>query len=185
MLKVEWAESQAWMNTAAELYKPAREILDGDRADPLRRYPVENDLNVAHVCAVYAFEILFKVLVQLSSKEPKAKHEPGVAWNAISEKYRLEIKRIALDHGWPRVGDFLYFLDNELCHRDRKYWMKEPDGGQKRMNVRLSGPGRIDALSVLHEKVSDFTLDLIESDSGAFEMWNVGNDVPNPHRARN
>ena len=54
-----------------------------------------NELNVAAVCAGYAFELLFKVLVKAGRDElPKAEHEPSVAYEHLTREDKVEIDRI-------------------------------------------------------------------------------------------
>ena len=60
MLKLDWGDAQIWMDTAEMLYLRNVENLRGSL--PRAGYPGTNELNVANVCARYAFELIFKVL---------------------------------------------------------------------------------------------------------------------------
>ena len=64
MLKLDWGDAQVWMDTAKVLYMRNA----GSPEDALRKragYPHGNELNVAAVCAGYAFELIYKVLVKV------------------------------------------------------------------------------------------------------------------------
>ena len=166
MNKLAWGDAQVWMDTSVRLHNNAGEI-DG------ARYPKENELNVAYVCAGYAFELVFKILVELSGSIPAPKHEPSVAFGKMAGKYRTEVKRIVINHGWKDIGPFLYHLDNNLCHKDRKYWMRPPRGGPASGSFQLGGIRGIISLSQLHGALSNFILEAIESDSDVHEVWSV------------
>ena len=179
MLKLDWGESQVWMKTAVDLYNKKHAMLDEHAQTIRHRYPKENELNVAYVCAGFAFELIFKVLVQLSGKAPKAKHEPSIAWNDICGKYCIEVRNIVTRNSWDDVDSFLQYLDEHLCHKDRKYWMRPPKGGKASGAFSLGGRRGINALSQLHEEISNFVLDAIDRDHNVHELWDVRNDVPN------
>lgn len=166
MNKLAWGDAQVWMDASVRIYNNARK-------EKSARYPKENELNVAYVCAGYAFELIFKILVGLSGTIPKAKHEPSVAFGKMATKYRIEVKRIVIKHGWKDIGPFLDHLDNNLCHKDRKYWMQPPQGGPAKASFQLGGKRGINALSQLHEALSNFALDAIENDSDVHEVWSV------------
>ena len=166
MNKLAWGDAQVWMDESVRLYNNA-----GDEKDA--RYPKENELNVAYVCAGYAFELVFKILVDLSGTIPTAKHEPSVAFGKMAAKYRTEVKRIVTKHGWRDIGSFLDHVDNNLCHKDRKYWMRPPQGGPAKASFQLGGIRGINALSQLHGALSNFVLEAIESDSDVHEVWLV------------
>ena len=95
-------------------------------------YPWGNELNVAAVCAGYAFELIFKVMVRVRGGQPEPKHEPSEAYRKLAELAPgdcTEVKRIITSHGWKDASEFLTYLDEHLCDKDRKYWMKPPKGG--------------------------------------------------------
>ena len=174
MLKLDWGDSQVWMTIAVELHNNEPTTLGSHRTPSPYRYPKENELNVACVCAGYAFELLFKSLVRLSGKLPKPKHEPSIAYSDISEKYRVQIIRVARRHGWNDINDLLTFLDESLCHVDRKYWGRSSKGGEARVTFHIGGPRSLSALCQLHEELSDVALDAINNDHYAEEIWTVG-----------
>ena len=83
-------------------------------------------------CAGYAFELIFKVMVRVRGGQPEPKHEPSEAYRKLAELAPgdcTEVKRIITSHGWKDASEFLTYLDEHLCDKDRKYWMKPPKGG--------------------------------------------------------
>ena len=170
MLKLDWGDSQAWMTVAVELHNNQHSRL----GQLPRRCPKENELNVACVCAGYAFEFIFKVLVKLVGKDPIPTHKPSEAYKNIPQKYCVEVKRIVLDHDWEDVDSFLELLDADLCHKDKKYWGRPPSGGIAQATFYLAGKRSINALYKLHVELSDFVLDAINNnDLGVEEVWPV------------
>ena len=130
MLKLDWGDAQIRMGMAEMLY--LRNV--GNPEEYPHRptgYPRMNELNVAAVCAGYAFELLFKVLVKAGRDElPKAEHEPSKAYGDLTPKDKVEIDRIIVEHEWNDPADLLAFLDKDLCDKNRKYWMRLPRGGE-------------------------------------------------------
>ena len=166
MNKLSWGDAQVWMEMSVRLYNNARDTKGA-------RYPKENELNVAYVCAGYAFELIFKILVHLSGTIPAPKHEPSAAFGKMAVRYRTEVKRIVTNHGWKDIRSFLDHLDNNLCHKDRKYWMRSSRGGPASGSFQLSGIREINALRQLHATLSNFVLESIEKDSDVHEVWSV------------
>lgn len=179
MLKLDWGESQVWMVIAAETHNKEHREQDSLGNSVRHRYPKENELNVAYVCAGFAFEIIFKVLVKLSGKAPKPKHEPSIAWKDICEKYCTDVERLIVSHGWTDITVFLQFLDQHLCNKDRKYWMRSPSGGPAAGTFSIGGPRGINALWQLHEELSNYVLAKINADHNVHEIWEVRGDIPN------
>lgn len=109
-------DSEVWMELAATLHS---------RGFPLRTAEQMHALNVANVCAGYAFELVFKALSQIATaKQPAGKHQPRVAFGAIlreAPSRAAEIDRVIVEAGWSRC-ELLEHLDL-LCNIDRKYWM--------------------------------------------------------------
>ena len=136
-------------------------------AEALRKpagYPHTNELNVAAVCAGYAFELIYKVLVKVGGKEPKATHLPSDAHKKLAEQDRIEVERIINSHGWKDKDEFLTYLNEQLCDKDRKYWMISPKGeGPARGEFHFGGRKGIDALKRLHEDISTFTMKRINA----------------------
>ena len=170
MLKCDWGDAKVWMDTAEKLY--LRNVGDSKEFSDIRMsgYPHGNELNVAAVCAGYAFELIFKVLVKASGKQPKARHEPSVAYKNLAEQDRVEVDRIIVNHGWNDSRELLSYLDERLCHRDRKYWMRTPSGGNARAVFSFGERIGIDALKRLHRELSELAIRRI-NDQEVYEMW--------------
>lgn len=170
MLKLDWGDAQIWMDTAEILY--LRNVGDSKELSDIRMsgYPHGNELNVAAVCAGYAFELIFKVLVKAGGNQPKARHEPSVAYKHLTEKDRIEVDRIIVSHGWNDSRELLSYLDEKLCHRDRKYWMRTPSGGDARVVFSFGGRKGMDALKRLHQELSELAIRRI-SDQQVYEIW--------------
>ncbi len=166
MLKTRWGDAQVWMRTAADFY--------GRNEDAFQRgpsgYPRTSELNVAAVCAGYAFELVYKVLVEASGGESTAVHRPSAAHNKLGENDRVEVERIVSEHGWS-IRDFLCYLDEKLCHGDRKYWMKpaKPAKGAAPVRFHIGGRYGLDELGKLHAQLSDLAMRRINETR--HEVW--------------
>ena len=121
-------------------------------------YPQTNELNVASVCASYAFELIYKVLVEVSGQLPRGVHSPSVAHERLGNQDRKEVERIINTHGWD-VCEFLDYLD-KLAHGNRKYWMRPrpPKTGPASGSVHIGGPSGFDELEKLHEELSSLAM---------------------------
>ncbi len=175
MLKLEWGDAQVWMNVAEDLYlRNAKNPKDFLRSRG--GFPKTNEMNVAAVCAGYAFELIFKVLVRAAGGKPNPKHAPRDAYNKLSGlgtgDVRAEVDRIVADHGWDEPDHFLEYLD-DLSHLDRKYWMRPKKHAEKRGTTVISVGGRkgFDALKKTHKDLSRFAMKRIESNSDIYESW--------------
>ncbi|MDE0332839.1 MAG: hypothetical protein OXL41_13330 [Nitrospinae bacterium] len=169
MLKLDWGDAQVWMDTAEILYLRNAENPRGSlpRAD----YPGTNELNVANVCAGYAFELLFKVLVRAGGMQPEPVHEPSAAYEHLKQEDKDAVDRIILKHRWNDSGEFLTYLDKVLCDRDRKYWGRTPKGGNAKTVFSFGEQKCMDALKRLHKELSDFAIKRIEDNPDVYEDW--------------
>ena len=180
MLKLDWGDAQVWMDVATTLYMrnmPNPEVLPrGTTA-----YPRVNELNVAAVCAGYAFELIYKVLVRVGGRQHEGLHEPSRAHEKLAPRERTEVERIVTSHGWKDASELLAHLDEHLCDKDRKYWMRPPPPKVgTAQGVFHFGGGRkgIDALKRLHKDLSALALKGInERQDGPEEVWS-GTDLP-------
>ena len=155
-LKLGWGDAQVWMDTATDLYmRNLKESLAGEQL----RYTQLSEMNVACVCAGYAFEILYKVLVQVGWGTPEASHKPSNAHRVLVEQDREEVEQILAQHGWSDPGEFLTFLDEDFCSGSRKYWMQKPDyTGTQRGRFPEVGRKVMTDLQRLHRQLSEFAL---------------------------
>ena len=169
MLKVDWGDAQVWMDTAETLY--VRNARNPGEFLPRAGYPHTNELNVANVCAGYAFELIFKVLVRAGDNEPESVHKPSIAYERLTPEDRIVVDRIIASHGWNDSIEFLAYLDEYLCHGDRKYWMRPPKGGNAKVVFNSGGRKSMDALKKLHKELSDFAIKRIEENPKDHEIW--------------
>ena len=109
-------DSQVWMKTAIERDKASGRGQSGVKADM-------NELNVAHVCAGLAFELVLKALAKSEGRPVKAKHEALKNFGALSKKSQESVSQIVKTHTSNTVEGFLEYLDERMCHPDRKYSM--------------------------------------------------------------
>ena len=153
MLKLYWGDAKAWIGVAKKLYTPNVES-SLERAG----YPHTNELNVAGVCAGYAFELIYKVLVEVSGQIPRGVHWPRVAHEKLDKQDRKEVEWIINNHGWD-VSEFLDYLDT-LCHGNRKYWMRPrpPETGLAKGSFRIGGRSSFDELEKLHTDLSSLAM---------------------------
>ena len=159
-LKLGWGDAQVWMDTATHLYM--RNVENGLLQERLK-YPQLSELNVACVCAGYAFEILYKILVQVGWGTPEPKHPPRLAHQKLIQKDQDEVERILAKHGWPDPDEFLTFLDEDFCNPSRKYWMQNKDyTGTQHGGFPEGGRKVMVALQGLHRELSEWALRRIE-----------------------
>ena len=169
MLKVEWGDAQIWMDTAEMLY--LRNVENPHGFLPRASYPGTNELNVAAVCAGYAFELIFKVLVKAGHNQPEPVHEPSAAYERLTPEDKVVVDEIIVNHGWNNPDELLDYLDEELCDRDRKYWGRSPKGGNSQVVFSFGGRKGMDAFKRLHQDLSDFAIKRIEENPEVYEDW--------------
>ena len=169
MLKAYLGDSKVWMELANELY--LRNVPDVETAfHGLRGFPGLNEVNVAAVCAGYAFELLFKTLLRAEQGEPDPVHPASLTYGRLDSGVQAEVGAIAARHGWARIEEFMDFLDKDLCSPARKYWMRPVKGGPARGRFILSGRARIDALWRLHSDLANLARRRI-SEGPVAEDW--------------
>ena len=153
MLKLYWGDAKVWMGVAKHLYTSNVESLH-ERAG----YPHINELNVASVCAGYAFELIYKVLVEVSGQLPEGVHWPRVAHGRLAKQDRKEVESIINNHGWD-VSEFLCYLDT-LCDGNRKYWMRprSPKTGPAKGGFNIGGRIGFDELGKLHTDLASLAM---------------------------
>ena len=169
MLKLDWGDAQIWMETAEMLYQ--RNVENPGKFSLRAGYPRMNELNVATVCAGYAFELIFKVLARVGHNQPEPVHEPSAAYERLTQEDRDAVDRIIASQGWNDPVEFLAYLDEYLCHRDRKYWMRPKSGGNVQGMFHFGGRKGMDALKRLHKELSDFAIKRIEENPQVHEDW--------------
>ena len=142
-------DSQVWMTTAMEL----------DRRSGRGRGHVATDnseLNVAHVCTGLAFELALKALATSEGRPIAMKHEAEKGYRNLGKQSRATLKRFVKEaENLPRaIEDLLAYLDERMCHPDRKYWMVGKAGTMSGIGFTQNLPGLvIPDLAVLHAKI--------------------------------
>ena len=170
MLKTDLGDALIWMETAEKLYLrnvPDPKIFPSKPAG----YPHINELNVAAVSAGYAFELALKVLVKAGGRKPKPKHEASIAYQQLKPKDKEDVARIISKHDWDDPDEFLTYLDQHLCHRDRKYWMTPPAGGTSRGVFSFGGRTGMDARGKVHKELSALAMKRTEANQQTYEDW--------------
>lgn len=158
------------MKTAEMLY--LRNVLDPQKfPSKPAGYPHMNELNVASVCAGYAFEFVFKVLVEAGGGNPESKHDASTAYQKLALKDKKDVDRIIAKHGWNDPDEFLTYLDEHLCHRDRKYWMTPPKGGTSWGVFGIGGRKGMDALRKVHKELAALAMKRINANQHTYEDW--------------
>ena len=170
MLKTNLGDALIWMETAERLY--LRNVPDPKKfPSKPAGYPHINELNVAAVGAGYAFELVLKVLVEAGGEKPKPKHDASIAYQQLIPEDREDVDRIIAKHGWDDPDKFLAYLDEHLCHRDRKYWMTPPKGGTSRGVFGIGGRKGMDALRKVHKELSALAIKRINGSQLTWEEW--------------
>ncbi len=82
-----------------------------------------NELNVAHVCTGLAFELALKALAKSEERPITKKHEAEKNYRNLGTKSQARIKKFVEENTPNTIDNLLKYLDEEMCHPDRKYWM--------------------------------------------------------------
>ena len=158
-------DSQVWMATA----------LAKDERSGLERNDFEIDhheLNVAHVCVGFAFELALKALAKSEGRTTTKKHEATKNYRSLGSQSQTRIKRFVKDITSYSIDDFLRYLDEYMCHPDRKYWMVGKTGQAGAVGF-LTGDKNlmIPKLAAVHGKIVDM------AGENTFEDWRLGTYV--------
>ena len=115
-----YGDSAAWMRAAL------REDAESGREKGKSGRDIDHHrLNVGLVSAGIAIELMYKVILVADRVEFKATHDIRTL-HGLLEARKGRVEGILLEEGWPTVEAFLDFMDNDLRHADRKYWMSKP-----------------------------------------------------------
>lgn len=125
-----YGDSFAWMRVAL------REDGDSGRVSVSSGGEIDHHrLNVSLVSAGIAIELMYKVLLIAERVDTRVDNKPTYVIDKLHdslETRRDQVECIILDEGWRSVRSFLDFMDNELKHSDRKYWMSNPPNRKER-----------------------------------------------------
>jgi len=107
-------DSRVWMETAVRLDRVSgRGRGDGDDV---------HAANVAHVCTGLAFELVLKALAVTEGLRIKPTHSVSFVYGQMRKETQEEIAALIRERG-SDAKEVLEYLDERMCHPDRKYWM--------------------------------------------------------------
>ena len=139
-------DSSVWMRMAVELDRVSGRGRDG--GDDVHA------ANVAHVCTGLAFELVLKALAVTEGLRIEPTHSVGVVYGRLPTETQAEIAALIHERGSdPQY--VLDYLDESMCHPDRKYWMVNPQqqGGPVGFVQNIRGLV-IPDLAVLHQGIA-------------------------------
>ena len=136
-----------WMKTAVEK----------DQGSGRGQQDVEtdtNELNVAHVCTGLAFELALKALAISEGRPITKKHEAEKNFRNLGKKSQTRIKQFVETNTPQTIERLLEYLDERMCHPDRKYWMVGRRGEHRAVGFVHSVPGLvIPDLATVHAEI--------------------------------
>ena len=162
-------DSQVWANTAVMLNehgrsKPGEGKVNADL----------NQLNVAHVSMGLAFELVLKALAVSEGRRLSGKHEALANYLALSPSSQDRVAQAIKDHtGLEAEGSmgYLEYLDERMCHPDRKYSMVDKRGSGHRIgfiNPNANTTLSIPVAAKIHGQIADMVRE------NAFQNWQRG-----------
>ena len=114
------SEAKVWMDTAMYLdfksNRPQNNIHNTD----------DSKLNVAHVCTGLAFELAYKSLLAAEFIPLKKTHSIQKLHEMLKKETRGIVEGYINKKGWKDSTHFLTYLNTNMAHPDRKYWMENP-----------------------------------------------------------
>ena len=160
-------DSQVWMATAVELDRRSGRGRRHGNID-------SNELNVAHVCAGLAFELALKALATSERRPIVKKHEAEKNYRNLGKQSRTTLKKFVEENeNLPnKMEDLLEYLDERMCHPDRKYWMVGKTGLMGGIGFVQNITGLIiPDLAILHAKIVNMAGEKV------FVDWQEGTPV--------
>ena len=165
-------DSQVWANTALMLNERGRSKPDEGIVNENL-----NQLNVAHVSMGMAFELVLKALAVSEGRRFSGKHEALVNYGALSQSSRNKVAQAIKDHsGMEAEGPmgYLEYLDERMCHPDRKYSMVDKRGSGPFIgfiNPNATSSLNIPIAAKIHGEIADMV------GQNAFRDWQRGQRV--------
>ena len=152
--------SQVWMRTAIHVFgeRPNRQV------DELEAY----ELNVADVCAAYAFELVLKALAMSEGQAFRPSHAFESNYLAVSKRSQARMAEIVIRHTPYTINEFIQEMDKRVSDPDRKYWMVGPRGEQRPVGLGLAV---IPGFAEVHRELVDSV------GFNAFANWQSGMHV--------
>ena len=158
-------DSQVWMSTAIEK----------DRRSGRERKDVaidHHELNVAHVCVGFAFELVLKALAKSEGRPATGRHEATINYRSIGTQYQARIKKCVERVTSCYIDVFLGYLDERMCHPDRKYWMVGKKGEMAGVGFVIGIVGLIiPTIAVVHGEIVDMV------GENTYQDWQPGTHV--------
>ena len=155
-------DSQVWMQTA----------IDKDKASQRANNHLDTDvheLNVAHVCAGLAFELVLKALAKSEGRQIVTKHEATKCYRALSKQSQEHIATIIQNRTALTFQQFLRYLDDRMCHPDRRYWMVGRKGEARAVGFAVNLKGLVvPDLANVHADIAELV------GANTFEDWQPG-----------
>ena len=150
-----YGDSFAWMRVAL---REDRE--SGRERENSGGFTDHHRLNVALVSAGIAIELIYKVILIADRVDTRVDNKPThdiAKLHGLLESRKDQVESILLGEGWRSVDSFLDFMDNELKHADRKYWMSSPPNLKERRGVGFViaiGLMTVPSLARVHRKLA-------------------------------
>ena len=114
-----------------------------------------NQLNIAHTCLGFAFELAYKSLLALDAGTFPKEHKLEVCHRKLDAQTRSQLEDWIKDIGWTSAQEFLQFADKNLTNPHRKYWYEPPKGenSQQKGFTLISRPHEIPNLTDIVRKM--------------------------------
>ena len=131
-----------------------------------------HELNVAHVSAGLAFELALKALAKSEGRSTTTKHETTKNYRSLGSGTQMTIKKYVEERIAIPVERFLDYLDEYMCHPDRKYWMVGKKGELRGVGF-VHGRDQliIPTLAIVHREIVDM------AGENTYENWQRGTRV--------
>ena len=159
-------DSQAWANTAVMLdergrAKPGESVMNANH----------NQLNVAHVSMGLAFELVLKALAVSEGRKFTGSHEALINYGALSPLTQDKVAEAIKSHSGMSVEHYLEYLDERMCHPDRKYWMVKKSGAAGGTGFSSIPAHGIPVAANIHREIADMV------GQNTFRNWERGQRV--------
>ena len=140
---IAWMEAAVFMDNSSGRSRTKGKQMDHHRA------------NVAHVATGYAYELLMKSIAKADDTELKPSHSVKETFSELGEERKQEIRTAMVKHGVQDAEKHFDYVDESMCHKDRKYWMFEKDMWSAGATGFMIADGvlSIDGLARIHQEI--------------------------------
>ena len=113
-------------------------------------------LNVSLVSAGIAIELIYKVLLIADRVETISEHNI-TKLHGLLDARKSQVENILVGEGWSDIKLFLDFMDKDLKHAERKYWMSNPSKGKRDGTsfAIATGVMTVPSLARIHRRIAD------------------------------